>query len=202
MSEKLELPALTWQLSQREYLLQGLVEVLRKEYPGIQRVFRRSLEKECLSKTELPAIIIDQMGTDYKAMSTSNDGVKRADVALVFDIQALSGRTKKDSLHNGATEAEYLFSSLARVLENNRTLICELEGEGAPQPHAHDAFFECSVAYPRERLPNVRVLVTVKMFTIENFRKRPEINFNTLILEAGPCPQEDPHTHTIEVNDV
>lgn len=208
MSTKTPIPAFAtpWDISNREALLEALVHVIREEWPWLRTVRRQSLERECLAEPELPAVLIDEAQTDYSYDHRHHEHELRANLVVVFDLQVQARKTKAKPLGDVPTIREIMVSQLLRVLQNNAALktllpaVSEADSAAQAENHAIDAFNGCTVRYVKSKFPTVRALVTVRMLTSENFKERPTVDFSSLIMTAGPGPDQPGLTATFELD--
>lgn len=179
-----------WDTSNREALMSALEVILEAGMPGVKTVRRQSLERECLAEPELPAVLIDELSSSYTWEHRHCEQELRLVTVLVFDLQAMSKRSKAEPLGNVAKLREAMVAQFLTVLQNNPTLEVQLEGEDEPQPHVVDAFNGAEVRYMKTKYPTARALVTVRMLTSENFRNEVTSNWQQLILTAHASPDE------------
>ena len=191
---------MTFATSQRDQMLDALVAVLRG-LEGVRYVDRQAITRELVTDAQMPAIIIEEVGTNYRWIERHGDRKMRVRSGIVIDLQARARRRKDGPGGNVSTARENFVRAVLNHLANNPMLQTQLAGEDESTPHAYDTSHLFDVRYVREADPFVRALITIQVDTDDVFDSRTRTDWQQLILNttANPEISDGPVTTTHEL---
>jgi len=197
------IPATWHSASNRERLMRALQATLR-EIPGVRTVARQAITDDLVPDTGLPAIVIEETGTQYRWGGTtrrraSDRHVGRtmsAETVCVLDLQVLCAtgaavQTHDDPYGNVSAVREAFVWEVINTLVHDANLRRQLADEDEPQAHCNDCALSFQVSYENDlaAYPYARAMIVVTLDFSETFDDRPRPTFNALILELGvPVP--------------
>lgn len=171
-----------WEDSCREKALQALEKVLGA-IPGVRYVNRQAITPELVSDQQLPAIIVEEVRTQYRWTNRARREAVLSSI-LVLDLQVQSSRLEKASGMNTSSIREAFVEQVMKTLAGSATLNAQLEGEANAQDHARDvAGTLADVQYPAAPPPKARALVTIRVDIDTTYDSRTRTAWERLVLD-------------------
>lgn len=175
---------MSFAVSQRDRMLDALVAVLQG-LDGVRYVDRQAITAETVSDAQMPAILIDEVRTQYRWYERHGGRAMGLRSVLVLDLQARATRRTDGPGANTSTARELFANAVLGHLADNPTLNVQLDGEEEAVDHAYDIATQFDVRYVRMEDPYVRALITLEAEPCpEVFDGRTYTDWQQLILDA------------------
>jgi hypothetical protein len=196
--------------SGREAMLQALAVVLGS-IPGVKTVDRQHILNEMLAEAQLPAIRIEEVGTQYTWKHRQQPRLVAEVVStLILDLQLPAPRQRKGPGQEESSAREAFVHAVLGKLASNPTLVCQLVGEPAPASHAQDVTSGLEVAqvrYPKTEGGWARALVQLSVRHEEVLDEQPSgawqhvlWGLRALDVEGDEDSYEPARTHDVAVS--
>jgi hypothetical protein len=196
--------------SGREAMLQALAAVLRS-IPGVKTVDRQHILSEMLAEAQLPAIRIEEVGTQYRWVHRQQPRLVAEVIStLVLDLQLPAPRQRKGPGQEESSAREAFVAAVLGKLASNPTLICALEGDEAPCAHTQDVTMGLEIAqvrYPKTEGGWARALVQITARHEEVMAEQPSgawqhvlWSLRALDAEGDEDSYEPARTHDVAVS--
>ena len=170
--------------SQRDLMLDALVAVLQ-QMDGLNYVDRQAITPELVADSRMPAVLIDEVRSDYQWLDRHGSRSMRVRSVIVLDLQARAVRRTDGQGANISTARERFTNAVLDHLANNPNLIVQLASEDEAADHAYDVMDEVAVRYVRMKDPYVRTLITVSAIPCAQvYDDRTYTDWQTLILDT------------------
>lgn len=151
---------MTFASSSRDLMLDALVAVLQ-DLDGVRYVDRQAITPDLVADTRMPAILIDEVRSEYSWYERHGRRAMRVNSVIVLDLQARAVRRTDGQGPNISTARERFTNAVLNHLANSADLTTQLDGEAAAVAHAYDVATQFSVRYVKMPDPYVRALVTL-----------------------------------------